>query len=223
MRRALVIALHVGAFVVFCASNVAVAQWWATRRRADVAPTCIGGRDARTHVVYLHGLDSFAPSWQELYNRRALASLSDVSIAIPRAPTCGSGRCWSDRDDGTATTTAAIRTAAQACFGAAATYGVVGFSRGGFALARLATCDVAGAGWAIVASAFGYTDEPRLRGCPVAVLIGESDRYHHDGAVTYAERRRAAGLPTSLFEFVGGHRLDTASLRSALDALAGKR
>jgi hypothetical protein len=102
----------------------------------------------------------------------------------------------------------------------------VGFSRGGFALARLATCESFGARWAIVAGAFGYTDELRLTGCPVAVVIGRRDRYHHEGAVAYVQRRRAAGLFTLLFEFDGGHRLDTGSLRSAIDAFgdrAGER
>lgn len=218
-RRAVVIAVHLGLFLGFGACNVAAARWWAARRPAAVEPVCIGPETAGRLAVYLHGLDGRAPSWQELDGRRALASIPDLRVAVPRAPSCGAGRCWPDADDGVATTMAAIREAASTCFGEPASYGVIGFSRGGFALARVASCDAVGARWAILAAAFGYTDELRLQGCPVAVVIGRRDRHHRDGAVGHAQRRRAAGASGALFEFDGGHRLDIEALRSALDAL----
>ena len=155
----------------------------------------------------------------ELDNRRALTAIPDAAIAMPRAPACGAGRCWPDADEGATETIAAIRDAARTCFGDHASYGVVGFSRGGYALARLGECNTVGARWAVVASAFGYTEDLRLRDCPVAIIVGRRDRYQHDGALGYAQRRRAAGLPSMLFEFDGGHRLDTESLASAIDAL----
>jgi predicted esterase len=223
LRRVLVIAIHVALFVGFAACNVAVAGWLTARRRKATAPTCFGAEHASRHIVYLHGLDSFAPSWQELGNRRALAAIPDVALAAPRAPSCGSGRCWSDSDDGTSETVTAIRGAVRACFGDHATYGVVGFSRGGYALARLASCNSFGARWAIVASAFGYTTDLRLSDCPVAVVIGHGDRYQYTGAIEYAQRRRAAELSTFLFEFDGGHRLDTESLAAAIGALEQDR
>ncbi|MGE5182106.1 MAG: hypothetical protein ACM31C_08590 [Acidobacteriota bacterium] len=215
MRRALAIAAHVALFVGFGACQYTIAMRCAALRADDAMTTCMGPRDARVRFVYLHGLDSRGPSWQELDNRRALAALPDAAIALPRAPLCDGGRCWPDSDEGTGEVIGAIRGAARACFGEHASYGVVGFSRGGFALARLATCDAAGARWAIVASAFGYGDEPRLRGCPVAVVVGRGDRYHHDGAVGYSQRSHAP-----LFEFAGGHRLDAPALAQALAAVA---
>jgi hypothetical protein len=221
LRRAPAIAICAVLFAGFGACQYAVAGWLAARQSDRTTPTCLGRDDASRHVVYLHGLDTFAPSWQELDNRRALAAIPDAAIAIPRAPACGNGRCWSDADEGAAVTSAAIRGAARACFGDRWGYGVLGFSRGGFAVARLARCDTAEARWAIVASAFGYTDDLRLRGCPVAVVVGRDDPLHHDGAVGYAQRRRAAGLSTALFEFDGGHRLDAPSLAAAIDALEG--
>lgn len=219
LRRVLVIVFHIASFAGFAACNYALASWCTTRRATETAPTCLGEAGARRHIVYLHGLDSFAPSWQELDNRRALAALPDVAIAIPRAPVCGAGRCWSDEDAGAAETISAIRGAAHVCFPDASSYGVVGFSRGGYALARIATCKAFGGEWAIVASAFGYTQDERLRDCPVAVMIGRDDRYQHDGAVGYAHRRQAGELPTLLIEFEGGHRLDSRSLTAAIDAL----
>lgn len=218
LGRAATIAVHVGLFAGFGACNYLVAGWLAAARSAE-PPTCLGQRSASRHVVYLHGLDSYAPSWQELDNRRALAAIPDAAIAMPRAPACGGGRCWSDADDGVRETIDAIRDAARTCFDDHTSYGVIGFSRGGFALARLASCDAIGARWAIVASAFGYTEELRLRDCPVAIVVGRHDRYHHDGAVGYAQRRRMAGIPGTLFEFDGGHRLDTESLASAISVL----
>jgi hypothetical protein len=218
LRRVAIIAIHVALFAGFGACNYVVAGWWAARRSSHAAPTCLGPQGARRHIIYLHGLDSFAPSWQELENRRAVAGIPDAAIAIPRAPTCGSGRCWSASDDGATDTAIAIRSAAKTCFGDQATYGVVGFSRGGFALARLASCSTFGGQWAIVASAYGHTGELRLQDCPVAVVVGTGDRYHHAGAVDYAQRRTAGELSSFLFEFDGGHRLDTDSLTSAIEA-----
>jgi pimeloyl-ACP methyl ester carboxylesterase len=199
-----------------------VARWLSAALSDDETPTCLGPNSASRHIVYLHGLhglDGATPSWQELANRRALAAIPDAAIAMPRAPACESGRCWSDADDGTPQTISAIRNAARTCFDERASYGVVGFSRGGYALARLATCEVAGARWAIVASAFGYTEDLRLRDCPVAIVVGRDDSDQCDGAVGYAQRRRAAGLPTELVEFDGGHRLDAEALTSAIEAL----
>jgi hypothetical protein len=219
LRRALAIAIHVGLFVGLGTCQYVVAGWWAASRGAEVPPTCLGSERASRQVVYLHGLDTMAPSWQELDHRRALATLPDTAIALPRAPACGAGRCWPDGDDGAAVTIAAIREAARACFGERGSYGVVGFSRGGFALARLASCQAADARWAIVASAFGHAGEPGLRDCPVAVVVGRRDRHHHDGAIGYARSREGAGWPTRLIEHAGGHRLDAASLSSAIEVI----
>jgi hypothetical protein len=212
--------LGVGACIYLAAGALAVALG------GTPPPTCLGSSTARRNIVYLHGLDSVGPSWQELTNRRTLASLPDVRVAIPRAPLCDGGRCWDpSRTD---TTIAAIRSAAEVCFGRGAgtnvgpPFGVLGFSRGGFALAALASCADAGASWAIVAGAFGITavDRIGLRDCPVAVAIGRRDRYHHAGAIEYASARAAAKLAGGLVEHDGGHRLDAASLARALDEVA---
>jgi hypothetical protein len=219
MKRIASVIAQVGLFGGFGVCNYLVAMQLAAARDAREAPACVGPTSARRHVVYLHGLDSHAPSWQELDNRRALVAIPDTVFAIPRAPVCGSGRCWADGDDGTPATVAAIRDAAHACFGARPLDGVIGFSRGGFALARIDRCDTVGARWAIIAGAFGYGDELRLRDCTVGVVIGERDRYHRTGAIDYAHRRQAAQLPTVLVEHDGGHRLDTRSLTSAVDQL----
>jgi hypothetical protein len=217
--RAVAVVVQAGLFAGFAACNYHVARWSAARQDGDGTSTCMGSPGASRRIVYLHGLDSRAPSWQELDIRRALAAIPDAAIAVPRAPTCGPGRCWPDADDGTDETIAAVRDAARACFGDGESYGVVGFSRGGFALARLDGCGAVGARWAIVASAFGYTEELRLRDCPVATVVGRGDRHHHDGAVAYALRRRTAGLRGPLIEFDGGHRVDARALASAVDAL----
>ena len=69
LRRSVAVALHIGLFVGFGACNHMVARWCATRQSDTPKPTCLGPEDASRHVVYLHGLDSRAPSWQELDNR----------------------------------------------------------------------------------------------------------------------------------------------------------
>jgi hypothetical protein len=222
-RRLVSAAIHVGLFVGFGACNYLVMVQLAAARSERSRPTCLGPSDAQRRIVYLHGLDSHAPSWQELDNRRALTEIPDATIAIPRAPACGSGRCWADDDSRTSTTIEAIRSASRTCFGDRPLHGVIGFSRGGFALARVARCDTIGARWAIVAGAFGHADVQRLDGCAVGVVIGNGDRYHHAGAIDYARRRRDASLTTTTVPFDGGHRLDAAALSSAIEELERAR
>ncbi len=221
LRRAIEVVVHTVLFAGLGLCNYTLVARWAAAQDDEVAPTCLGSRTATRRIVYLHGLDSRAPSWQELDNRRVLAAIPDAAIAIPRAPGCGAGRCWPDDDERATALVTAIRGAAETCFADPSTYGVLGFSRGGFALARLADCNRIGAQWAIVAGAFGYTTDARLQGCPHAIVIGRHDRHHYRGALDYAARRRASGRPTVLLEFDGGHRLDAQSLASAITELEG--
>jgi|ERR1043165_81982 hypothetical protein len=50
--------------------------------------TCFGPRDTDLNIVYLHGLDTIAPSWMELQNRAKLHVIAKhlhARIALPRA------------------------------------------------------------------------------------------------------------------------------------------
>ena len=97
-----------------------------SRDREPLPCTCIGRRDAAVNIVYLHGLDTVAPSWQEIQNReklRAIAQILDARIALPRGP----GR-WPQRSD-IAKSVDLIEQASRACFRSSRLM-VVGFSDG---------------------------------------------------------------------------------------------
>lgn len=49
---------------------------------------CLGSKDSKKVAVYLHGMNSEPPSYQELRNRKSLASISatlKIGFAVPRA------------------------------------------------------------------------------------------------------------------------------------------
>jgi predicted esterase len=195
---------------------------------AHVATECIGDPAAAHHVVFLHGIDSFGPSWQELDNRRTLARLADakdLAIAIPRSPALcpDGGRCWpQDTTTGLLATNAAIRDAARACFDSTDHVGVIGFSNGGFAVARLYQLCVARYDWFIVASGGGaYATKDELSACgPIAIAIGTRDRYHFDVAHTLNDELHARHADVELVEFDGGHRLDFDALMQSIQMFA---
>jgi predicted esterase len=195
-----------------------------------VATECLGDPAAPHHVVYLHGIDSFGPSWQELENRRTLARLADakdLAIAIPRSPVvCPQlgGRCWpQDSREALHATGDAIRAAARACFDDDAHLGVIGFSNGGFAVARMYQTCVANVDWFIVASAGGFAgnEVPELSACGrIAITIGTRDRYHFTYAHELDTELRARHADVELVEFDGGHRLDFDALMQSLQMFA---
>ena len=192
-----------------------------------VATECIGDPQAAHHAVYLHGIDSFGPSWQELDNRRTLARLADakhLAIAIPRAPVMAGGRRWpQDTVSGLLETNNAIRDAARACFASTDHLGVIGFSNGGFAIARLYQKCIASFDWFIVSGAGGSfgAEGDDLSACGhLAVVVGARDRYHYEFAAQFNRDMLARHADVNLVEFDGGHRLDFDALMEAIQGFA---
>jgi len=228
-------AVRVTASIVLFISGVAI-TWFVgagvAQRRTDPVPVeCIGDANARSRAVYLHGLDSFGPSWQELGNRRVLAQLArehGLRIALPRGPMCGSGRCWpyQGEDDQNALVSR-IEGAAEACFGAGANYGVVGFSNGGFAAAEIfETCRLSQLDWIILSGSGGHIEPSHttsLADCgKIAVVIGDRDRHHWDIAHNYDKALRDRGADARLIEYQGGHRLAYSAMVEALSWATGE-
>src|SRR6266566_2650942 len=59
------------------------------RLRAPMDCECVLQEDVRLNLVYLHGLDSYGPSWHEIRSRETLKSIAQVlkaNLAFPRAP-----------------------------------------------------------------------------------------------------------------------------------------
>ncbi len=224
MRRAVHVALAAGAFLAGGG-----AAWFATAaigRARLAAPDefeCMGAPDAASAAVYLHGIDSFGPSWQELHNRDVLADLAarfDLRLALPRG-VCERGRCWPEPERALPW----IRAAARACLGDRP-HGVIGFSNGGFLAGALARACTREARWLLVASAGGTVPPDAahdLAGCPPArVVIGRGDRYHLEPARALARDLAAGGADVRLIEFDGGHRLEGGPAGEALADLVGR-
>ena len=76
---------------IFAAAGIAATVGGAALGTARLEPPdefdCLGAPSAAHRAVYLHGLDSAGPSWQELHNRDVLAELAarfDLRLALPR-------------------------------------------------------------------------------------------------------------------------------------------
>lgn len=225
MMPALRIVASVALFCVFVAASGLMGALIAQSRNDTVAIECIGDKETSTRTVYLHGLDSFGPSWQELANRQVLARLASehgLRIALPRGPMCGSGRCWPQQETSElAELQAVLRQSQASCFDGAAANGVIGFSNGGFAAAELfENCMLADLDWIITSGSGGFIEASKpqsLASCGDFILIvGDRDRYHRAIARSYHENLNAHGVNTKLIEFEGGHGLDYGALHDAL-------
>jgi len=219
------------AVVAVFAAGVLLHAWLASQVAAhritggEAGIECIGR--GSTHVVYLHGIDSLGPSWQELENRQTIARLAeelDLAVAVPRASRpcpSPSSRCWADD------TLSAIRTAARHCFGTPATVGAVAFSNGAFALgAAYQRCQATELAWVALGGggAVGDGIAADLTGCGrIAIAMGTNDRHHRHFATDFVAALRARHARVELVEFDGGHRFDYAAMHAVLASLVGKR
>ena len=238
LRRVLYAALVAG---VFAGAGIAAIVGGVAFGRSRLAPPdepdgsgqpieCLGAPSAAHRAVYLHGLDTAGPSWQELHNRDVLAELAarfDLRLALPRA-VCSGGRCWPEAERALPW----IRSAARACFGDKRLNGLIGFSNGGFLVGGLARACGGGSGadWLLVASAGGTVNASQsanpgvdsLSACPqVRVVIGRDDRYHRDWAQALARDLADRHADVRLIEFDGGHELRTGPVGEALADLIG--
>jgi hypothetical protein len=104
-----------------------------SRGRPALPCTCIGPRQARLDIVYLHGRDTYAPSWQEIRNRQTLRAISEVLQARIALPRTRSG--WPQKAQ-IAGSVEQIRAAAAVCFDEPH-FVVLGFSDGANAVNQL--------------------------------------------------------------------------------------
>lgn len=219
------LAISVALFSMFVAVSLFTGTRLAETRAGPVAIECLGDREASLHAVYLHGLDSFGPSWQELQNRRVLAQLAEehgLRIALPRGPMCGSRRCWPYQTPAELGNIKSVLVQSKAsCFDGAANYGVIGFSNGGFATAELfENCMLSDLSWIIISGSGGFIEASRPRNLGACgeftMIVGDSDRYHRAIAHNYFESLKSHQVEAKLIEFEGGHRLDFGALNDAL-------
>jgi hypothetical protein len=112
----------------------------------SLATSCIGPESANVFFIYLHGIDSNPPSLQELKNRAILEKVAlqkNIRIAMPRAsmlcPNQPNSYCWGWSFDQSELLKVIpmIIESRKVCFRADKSFGLIGFSNGGYLLTRL--------------------------------------------------------------------------------------
>jgi predicted esterase len=193
--------------------------------------SCIGPDDPRGFMVYLHGRDFDPPGTLELQNRRVLEQIAEnlhIKIALPRgSETCGGNgppRCWGWEisDSQTEEALKAIQSAADSCFGPGKSFGLIGFSNGGYVVDRIfRTCALQSSSWFISVGA-GAANPPSaqwasdLSGCGKFTLIeGTQDSQNYDKGGAYLSKIQLRGGHAHELQFEGGHEIPYEPTRTA--------
>jgi len=200
---------HVVLFIVFVLLLGPFARHGLERLSSRGRPlpcTCIGPRDANLNIVYLHGLDTIAPSWVELQNRARLHALArhlHARIALPRA----SGR-WL-QGPGIAESVGMIKAAASECFQPGG-FVLLGFSDGANLVNELflqCRSDVASTFIAIGGSSGAPRHPGDLSVCGRLFLVAG---HHEPGFSTnkaYARQLARRGANVQFIEHSGPHEI----------------
>lgn len=207
----------------------------------NVAPKveCIGPADATQFAVYLHGRDFEPPGALELKNRKVfsiLAAALHLRVALPRGPEFCEGNgpphCWGYAVSTAETKAALIKAseAAEQCFGKNKTYGLIGFSNGGYHLARAyRSCFTRPDGKFypyLISIASGAVNPPQnqwaqnLSPCGhYALLAGKQDPLNQDKGRLFEKEILKRSGHFELVEFEGGHEVPEKPLFELLSRL----
>lgn len=184
--------------------------------RQPRATDCIGAPDAPLRVVYLHGLDTYGPTWQEMKSRatlRAVARTAGARIALPRAP----GRWTADL----AGSRKAIDESARRCFGnSSAPYVLLGFSEGAYLVNEMyLECRPDRVAWFISAGGEGSVPKGALADASVCGRMVVIAGRHEPSYVVnrgFARRLQKRGGDVRFIEHDGVHELTFPTLLEAL-------
>jgi hypothetical protein len=193
------------------------------RFRAPRSIDCIGDVDARLRIVYLHGRDTYGPSWVELKNRdalRALATSLDARIALPRAR----GGWPLGNEAALAKTQTIIGAAARQCFHDPTSFGVIGFSDGANVTNELfLQCRSTAALWFVSVGGDGAVRPDQLKGAAgcarIAVVAGQHEPTYM-GSKHFARQLAKRGVDARFFEHDGVHDLPFAPLYESVRSLS---
>lgn len=189
----------------------------AAPRRASAAG-CIGEASAPLRMVYLHGLDTYGPSWKEVENRetlRALAHAVNARIALPRTR----GFWPQGHPAARATARSVIADAAGRCFDGGAEYGLLGFSNGANLVNELFIhCDEWPAPWMISIGGEGSARNATAahRRCGRLIVIAGRHEPTYRIAANFASRLAKLGADVRLIEHSGAHEIPFAETALAL-------
>ncbi|HEU4521164.1 MAG TPA: hypothetical protein VFT12_04120 [Thermoanaerobaculia bacterium] len=200
-----------------------LAQLGTLRRSGPVM--CAGSSASDLRIVYLHGLDSYGPSWIEIRNRetlRALAHVLHARIAFPRARGGWPQQTAASLD----TLRSAVGNAARTCFGKDSEFGILGFSDGGNAVNQLhLQCDPRSPWMVSVgseASLSRRTDTASRAHCGTIALIAGEREPTYLVSRGFAQQLAKRGAKVRFFEHPGVHELPFAATRDALEWAAAQ-
>ena len=187
----------------------------------------MGNSQSPNAAIYLHGLDSSEPGSQELVNRAALERLAtdlNLRIALPRATSlCGEMRCWGWQTDDSDARSAVrqIESAISSCALNGKKVGLIGFSNGGYMVAKLFRSNDfptigSGVSWG-VAIGSGMLRGPleyesKVVKGNLTIIVGTADKGNFDPIQNYFQRLRSRSPNVQLRTFSGGHELPYESL-----------
>jgi predicted esterase len=198
--------------------------------------SCFGSPNARNHAVYLHGFTDNKFGASELRNLQNLKKLTknyDLMIATPKSPKAclhkgDLKRCWgTDMTESEArdATVIAARAAAK-CFPPQSSYGVIGFSNGGYVANKIFSYCLAPRisprlKWIVTVGAAklwgtGHS-KTNLRSCrPITLVAGKNDKYNYERRQNKFRNMRKKGADISILLFDGGHEVPYGPLLTAI-------
>ena len=235
MKFDFIIAFIIVPFVIAGCSSVPARKPPRERRPTSALDvSCIGPESAEIFVIYLHGMDSVQPSAQELANRSLLEQMAktrNIRFALPRAqskcPNEPDSICWGwkfDQAELEAVLPPILQARAQ-CFSKKKPFKIVGFSNGGYLLARWYSQAMRPSfperPISLIASGSSKGDSSAamsdLSANPsLTLIVGKQDQFNFDPAESLFHRLKDLSAPVTLIEFDGGHVLDEQSLLKAL-------
>ena len=201
--------------------------FWAGELRADyMTVDCLGKRDARRSIVYLHGWDAPSLSAHEKRNRvmwEKMATDLDLRIALPRGDgRCNKGmkQCWRVRSRSDVKHSwQRILQGAEKC-SLKKPYGVVGFSNGGYLVSGLYHNCLANkeTAFLLATGSAGLSSNPPIgkKSCGRFILqIGRKD-ITKGRAEQYMATLKRAKSPAEFKLFPGGHILHRPSIEAVI-------
>lgn len=197
--------------------------------------SCIGPKSATHFAVYLHGLDSIHPSPLEVDNRKVLTKIAEaknIRIAVPRAqmkcPNQENAICWGwnfDSDEIRKILPDIIR-AKESCFANDKPFTMIGFSNGGYLLTHWYALGLKSVPVkqpvALIASGSSWNGLPIKKeniseNSKLILIAGSEDKYASEKSKLFYDELKKIAAPVTFMSFLGGHRLDEASLMKALE------
>ncbi|MBF0440854.1 MAG: hypothetical protein HQK54_03020 [Oligoflexales bacterium] len=191
---------------------------------------CLGPAGAKIKFIYLHGFDDPGVGGQEKENRRIMQRLTEkygFRIAIPRGNgMCrgGTQKCWAiSSDKEVSDTYRYILEKTKTCLEGHDSFGILGFSNGGYFLAKLYdSCPAPRARWLVTTGSAGKAPEVLSKDCPpLHLLIGKKDLAFKKTKNLY-ESLKSKKAKVAFESFDGGHVINEEAVAKAISNINEK-